>query len=291
MKLALGTAQFGLDYGINNKKGKIPAKEVFKILSCAVRNGINVLDTAYAYGDSEKVIGEFVRANKPDLKIVSKLPACDLEEVKKVFNESLKRLNLDKVYAYLIHDFKFFLEKTKTLDILEQLKIEGRIEKIGFSLYYPKEIEELLDKKIQVDIIQIPFSIFDQRFSQILPVLKERGIEVHARSIFLQGLLLSDPHKLEPCFENIKDKLFLLKLISQESNIPAPAICINFALLNSYIDKAVIGVDSIEHLQENIESLKYESDVKKAYRRLASLQEADENVILPINWPQKRVGL
>lgn len=284
MKLALGTTQFGLDYGVYNKRGRIPKKEVFKILRYSFRNGINVLDTAHAYGDSEKIIGEFIRGNKSVFKIVSKLPSCHLDEVENVFNESLKRLNLDKIYTYLIHNFKCFSERTKTWDILKRFKEQGRVEKIGFSLYFPEEIEYLFEKNIHMDIVQVPFSIFDQRFSNILPLLKESGIEVYVRSIFLQGLILTDPDELEPSFMKIKHKLLLLRSISQKRNIPLPAICINFALLNKYVEKVLIGVDSKEHLQEDIEALNYKNDVKKIYGKLVSLKESDKNIILPINW-------
>lgn len=283
-KLALGTTQFGMDYGLNNKRGKIPKKEVFEILNFAVQDGIDILDTAHAYGESEKTIGEFIRENTCNFKIVSKLPSYALDEAEKAFYESLKRLNVDRIYAYLIHDFKSFTEKTKTWDILKQLRMQGRVEKIGFSLYCPEEVEYLLAKKIQIDIIQIPFSIFDQRFSNILPLLKKKDIEVHVRSIFLQGLIFKSPDELEANLTQIKDKLFFLRSISQKINIPLSAICINFALLNKYIDKVVIGVDNLKHLQQNIEALTYQNDVKNMYDKLISLKENNENIILPINW-------
>lgn len=284
MKLALGTAQFGLDYGVNNVKGKIPKKEVFEILKCSLCNGIDTLDTAYAYGDSERIIGEFNRENGANFKVVSKLPSCDLNEVEKLFAESLKRLNLDKIYGYLIHNFKSFSKNTQTWNVLKQLRTQGIVEKIGFSLYYPEEIEYLLENKIQVNIVQVPFSIFDQRFSQILPQLKERNIEVYVRSVFLQGLVFKSPDELRANFTKKKDKLLFLQSIAQEMNIPLSAICINFALLNNYIEKVVVGVDGIEHLQEDIRALTHQNAVENIYDKLIGLRENNESMILPTNW-------
>lgn len=109
-KLVLGTAQFGLDYGINNKRGKLSKKEVFKILTYAKKNEIETLDTAYGYGDSEKIIGEFIKKNKICFKIISKLPKCNSKTVEYIFLKSLAKLSQDKIYGYLIHDFESFLK-------------------------------------------------------------------------------------------------------------------------------------------------------------------------------------
>ncbi|MBW2996320.1 aldo/keto reductase [Candidatus Woesearchaeota archaeon] len=280
MKLALGTVQFGMDYGINNR-GKIPKKEVFEILGFAKENGIDVLDTAYAYGSSESVIGEFISKTNNSFKIVSKLPSKNWENA---FEESAKRLNSEKVYACLIHDFDSFLENPQIFDKLKILKQKGKIEKIGFSLYYPKEVLYLLDNNVQFDIVQVPFNIFDQRFSSVFELLKEKGVEIHVRSVFLQGLFFKNPAKLEGDFVKIKDKLSDLRSISERTGIPISALCINFALLNQDIDKVIIGVDSLENLQENIDSSKYKKKVNEVYGILSDLKEDDEGIILPINW-------
>ncbi len=292
MKLALGTAQFGLDYGINNKKGKIPRKEVFEILNYANEKGIDTLDTSYYYGDSEKIIGEFIKENKSKFKIVSKISANessnDLESIKNSFNESLNRLNLDKIDKCLIHNFESFLENPETWVILKQFKSQGKVKKIGFSMYSLKEIEYILQNNIEVDIVQVPFSIFDQRFSKIFPLLKEKGVEIYVRSVFLQGLVFKDPDQLEETFIKIKEKLLDLKSISKETGVPISSLCINFATLNEYVDKVIVGVDSIENLQENIKSLKDKDKVKDVYLQLLNLKEDDENIILPINWDKIR---
>jgi len=283
-KLVLGTAQFGMDYGINNTRGKVPQTEVFEILEKALESGIDMLDVAYDYGDSERIIGQFLQKNKSNFKIVSKLPPDNSENTEKFLYESLEKLNSGRIYGYLVHDFKSFLEKAEIWNILKQLKAQNKVEKIGFSLYHPKEIEYLLEKNIQLDIVQVPFSIFDQRFSKIFPLLKEKGVEIHVRSIFLQGLVFKNPDGLKGNFGKSKDKLLFLRSLSKEINIPFPAIFINFAILNNFIDKVIIGIDSIENLRENIGSLSHQARIKDIYNKLLSLKEDDENIILPINW-------
>lgn len=282
MKLALGTAQFGMDYGINNPRGKIPKKEVFKILASALRNNIDTLDTAYSYGDSEKIIGEFIKENSTFFKIISKLPPG--QEPSQAIEESLKRLNLNQLYAYLIHDFNHFLKKREIWSNLKKFKQQGKVQKIGFSLYYTQEIEFLLEKNIVPDIIQVPFSIFDQRFSKLFPFLKEKGVEIHVRSTFLQGLIFKKPEKLEGNFIKIKDKITTLNSLSQQLNTPISTICLNFATLNIYVDKVIVGIDNLENLQENISSLQQQNQIKDIYPQLLNLKENNENIILPSNW-------
>jgi len=284
LKLALGTVQFGLDYGINNKEGKIPKDNVFEILKFAFENDISVLDTAHSYGDSESIIGEFVRKNKSNFKIVSKISSTNPKDTEKFFKESLKKLNIDCIYGYLLHNFKSFLENKESWSKLEHLKAEGKVEKIGFSLYYPEEVKYLLENDISFDVIQVPFSIFDQRFSKIFPLLKEKGVEIHVRSIFLQGLMFKDPNGLEEKFIKIKDKLLTLLSISEETKIPISALCINFASLNKNIDKVLVGVDCLENLKNNIRALGSQKEVKKVYEKLLKLKEDDEEIILPFNW-------
>ncbi|MBW2993081.1 aldo/keto reductase, partial [Candidatus Woesearchaeota archaeon] len=193
----------------------------------------------------------------------------------------------DKLYGYLIHDFKTFKEHEGMLGVLKQLKGEGKIEKIGFSLYSPIELKYLLQNNISFDVVQVPYSIFDQRFSRYFSLLKEKGVEVHIRSVFLQGLVFKNPDKLEGRFAKVKNKLLKLRNLSDRLNIPISSLCINFALLNEYVDKVIIGVDSLNNLKENIPSMRDKLRIKEIYSNLKNLEETDENIILPVNWGEK----
>lgn len=283
-KLGLGTAQFGSDYGINNQAGKPPKEKAFKILSTAAKNGVEVVDTAYSYNDSETVIGEFIKKKKPGFRVVSKMPGCQALSTSAIFNSSLERLGLKSVYAYLLHDFECFLREPVQINTLLGFKQQGLIQKVGFSVYFPKDAEYLLENEIEFDLIQIPYSVFDQRFSEVLERLKDSKVEVHARSVFLQGLAFKDPEKLKGRFLALKEKLSELNSISKKTGIPVNALCINFAALNRCIDTVIVGVDSPENLEENIKALSLQRKARKAMPGLLELREDDEKIIVPTNW-------
>lgn len=284
-KIALGTVQFGMDYGISNKRGKVPKKEVFQILDFAQKNDINILDTAYNYGDSEKLIGEFIRKKGKQFKIISKLPgSISHSQIDKILKTSLENLNIKNFYAYLIHDFKSFTENPKILEILKVYKTHKAINKLGFSLYYPEELEYLLKNKIEFDIVQVPFNLFDQRFEPYFKSLKEKGVEVHTRSVFLQGLFFKEPRELGKRFLTVISKISKLQKLAKNSNLPISALCLNFALLNNWVDHVIIGVDSFKNLAENLVDVKYQKDFEKFAKELRNLKESNEQIIIPSKW-------
>ncbi len=284
-RLALGTVQFGVDYGISNTRGKVPREEVFEILEYASSNGIDTLDTAYNYGESEKVIGEFLKYHGDLFKIISKLPGGkDSSQIEELLDKSLDNLNCQSVYGYLFHDFNSFKENPSLLSKVLQLKKKGKISKVGFSLYYPKELEFLLDNHISVDLIQVPYNIFDQRFGEYFEKVQELGIEIHTRSVFLQGLFFLKPEDLQKNFAQIRPQILLLNRISEESKISISSLCINYAISNPYIGKVIIGVDNISNLKENLASLEDISKVKGFIKELEDLRVDDEQIILPTNW-------
>lgn len=282
--IVLGTAQFGFDYGINNKRGKISKKEVFKILNYAKNNDIDSLDTAASYGQSEEVIGKFIKQRKKSFKIISKITFSGDPKIDVNLEKSLNKLGVKQLEGYLIHDFKFYLKKPEILKTLKKYKTKGLIKKIGFSLYYPKELEYLLTNNIRFDIIQVPYNIFDQRFEPYFSQLKKRHIEIHVRSVFLQGLVFKNLSKLAPRFKKIKLKLEYLNKIARDLDISISALCLNFAFLNTNIDKIIIGVDTLGNLKDNLKALKYRAKVKEIYKNLKILKENDEKIILPFNW-------
>jgi aryl-alcohol dehydrogenase-like predicted oxidoreductase len=281
-RFILGTAQFGQDYGINNVRGKIPEKEVFDILSEAYNSGVDTLDSAPAYGNSEALIGAFIKNEGREFKVISKLPARG--DVEKIAGESLKKLNIRSLYGYLIHHFEDFRNEPGILDKLRALQSDGKVKKIGFSLYYPEELDYLFEKQIKFDIVQLPYSVFDQRFQKHFKFLKDKNIEIHARSVFLQGIVFKNPHRLNGDFESIKNKITKLNTISESSDVPVYALCINFAFLNGFIDKIVAGVDSFENLKDILKAQSYISKAGKLYKDLLDLKEDNENIILPFNW-------
>lgn len=287
-KLVLGTVQFGMDYGINNSRGQVSESEVFKILAYASDSGIQTLDTAHTYGNSEEIIGKFIKRSGKSFKIISKVPKPEAgKNIVSYPEESLKNLNSIKLYAYLFHNFDSYKENPQLLEQLQELKRLSKVEKIGFSLYYPKELDYLLENKIDFDIVQVPYSIFDQRFENSFEQLKNLGKEVHVRSVFLQGLVFKNPDMLENQFLDIKSELAKLIELSEQSQVSISGLCLNFVSLNKNIDKIVIGVDSLKNLQENILDLSQTDTVSKYYDELKMLRVDDEQIILPTNWKKK----
>lgn len=288
MKLVLGTAQFGLDYGITNTGGKVDREKVQQILEAAQSNGITTLDTAVAYGDSEQVLGECC-AEINGFDFISKLTIDSIQSysVLKEIEGSCDRLKINELYAVMVHNVDVLLEGSggSVWSDLEKAKYEGRVKKIGVSVYNPEQAEKIL-KDYDIDIIQIPFNLLDQRFKQsgLLEIFQQRNIEVHARSIFLQGLLLSDYASLHDYFQPIQSKLNLIDQMCAENN--TSKLDLVFSQLNAIkeIDAVVFGVTTLDELVEIIQSRenschKFNSDI------CDKLFVNEESFVNPSIWP------
>jgi aryl-alcohol dehydrogenase-like predicted oxidoreductase len=279
-KVCLGTVQFGLDYGIANQRGKVPKTEVFEILRYAQGIGIKALDTSMAYGDSEAVIGEFGGG----FDVVSKVVVEGDGEVRPKLEASLRRLKIKKLYACLVHRFDDFLKNPQLWKELAAAQKEGLAKKIGFSLYHLEDLDMLWEKGISFDIIQVPYSVFDRRFEKYFKRLKEKGIEVHTRSVFLQGLAFLETGRLTGKLKDAAGTIDLLQGISRREGVSVSAMCLNYVLANPLVDKAVIGVDSLEHLKSDVQELKEHSKVLPLKTYLDGLAIQDEEILLPYKW-------
>jgi len=191
-KLALGGVQFGIDYGIANTKGQVQIEEVQSILNYAKKNGVNILDTASGYGDSEEVLG---KVGVDNFQIITKTTSIKqgVNGVVRIFYQSLKNLKQKKAYGLLIHDIGEIEHKQFDTLLIElaRLKRQGLVKKIGVSVYNSQQIDYVLDN-FSIDLIQLPINILDQRLinDESLVKLKKHNVEIHARSALLQGLLL-----------------------------------------------------------------------------------------------------
>lgn len=283
-KIGIGTVQFGLDYGISNQGGKVDAKEALLILKEANLAGIDMLDTATAYGDSEKLLSSlFKHLPTEAFRVVSKLPA-NAVQVGESLSASLERLGLDALYGFLFHDFGDFLKKPDLWNQLQEAKLQRKVNKIGFSLYYPFQLEELFSRDIDVDMVQISYNIFDRRFEPLFAELQRRKVEVHVRSAFLQGLFFMPLAKLSHHFREAKPKIAAVQELASSLNIPLPGLLLFFAARHPAIDYVIIGVESKAHLAQNLEALSLAEAVKSSMSGLESLQEEDEQILLPFNW-------
>ena len=206
-KLVLGTAQLGEDYGIAYKSRKILPKDFQLIMNLAQDAGIKSIDTAMAYGDSQKVLG-MLGVN--DWSITTKLPLIP-ENIKSIDEwylnaiiSSLEELKINKIDTLLIHNVKELSERfgSELIRLLQSSKKKGYVTNIGVSIYTPQELDDFYND-FQPDIVQCPYNIFDQRIhsSGWLQKLTTDNVEVHARSIFLQGLILRDVSELNSYFD------------------------------------------------------------------------------------------
>lgn len=276
-KLALGTVQFGLDYGISNSSGRTQTGEVAQILAFAKQKGLSTIDTAYAYGESEQVLGE---QDLNDWNIISKYPPPGNLPIKESFAESLSRLKVDKLYGYLAHNATILLDNPKLWKNLQELKAEGKIKKIGYSLYTPQELEILLRMDMIPDMIQIPYNILDTRFESKFEYLKSIDVEIHTRSAFLQGLFFMKPETLPEFFNPVKSFLHQLEAAFPETATRAAAL-LQYPLRNKYIDKVVIGVNNIAQLEANIKALNEEYSITEPNGK-----PMPSNILNPSQWPK-----
>lgn len=286
-KMILGSAQFGMDYGVSNKIGKINNQEIRNIFHFSQQNNIDTVDTAMSYGNSEHLIGIY---NK-NLKVITKLPPMpskcnDVEDwFNNEINQSLERLRLKSLYGILLHNPDDLLGKNgfKLSNLLTSYKKKGIVKKIGLSIYDFLYIHRYLDV-IEVDIIQCPFNIIDQRVTNtgLANEMHDLGIEIHSRSIFLQGLLLMPEHERPKYFHKWSSLWSKYDAFLDSSNITPIQACIGFILSNTLIDKFIVGIDSLSHLKEIVELTKHSSiNMDLNYSNLSS---NDSGLINPSLW-------
>lgn len=284
-RIALGTAQFGLPYGVANKVGQVSRIEAKSILHHAYIHKIDTIDTAIGYGQSEDCLGE---VGVKDFQIITKLPGvpdgcADIKEwVEEQLEASLSRLGVRKVYGLLLHQPEQLLglNGNALYNALKSLKEEGLVKKIGISVYSPSELD-LLTNNFHFDLVQAPFNILDRRFfiTGWLQRLKDSGVEIHTRSAFLQGLLLLNRVAIPPKFLPWNGLLKKWHDWLDKNSISALQASLAFPLSFSQIDRVVVGVDSKSQL---LQILSAESDSMNTH--VPNLSSEDENLINPANW-------
>lgn len=286
MKLALGTAQFGLAYGIANTEGQVSADAATRILSCARKAGMDTIDTAIAYGESEQRLGE---AGVGGWRIVSKLPAipdgcADIPGwVASNVAASLERLKVHSLRGLLLHRPVQLLEADgpHLYQALLELQDAGKIEKIGISIYEPSELDALCPR-YAFDLVQAPFNVFDRRLvtSGWLHRLHADGVEVHVRSAFLQGLLLMPTSKLPVGFERWESLWAAWWRWIADADLNPLRAALGHVLSYPEIDRFVVGVDSLEHLKEILGSAQ-----GLQQRAPDTLSSIDSDLLNPARWP------
>lgn len=282
LKICLGTVQFGIQYGISNKNGVPTDEELNKIFSVANQDGIQFLDTARAYGNAEERIGAL---SQNRFKLVSKFPSVTTQEaLKEALAQSLEKLNCTAIYGYLAHNATNIIEQPSLWQTLLQLKNEQKVERIGYSLYQPEQLDQLLDLNCVPDLVQLPYSILDRKFEKHLTILKELGTEIHVRSVFLQGLYFMNPKALPEKLQPLSPALTSLHDLCKEYELSVGEVALRYAYDNPNIDQVVMGIETATQLQENIQLVSTKNHFETLFSKINDIKISDKNLLNPANW-------
>ena len=282
-RIVLGGAQLGLPYGILNGGETLSREEVARILDTAVDHGIDSIDTAIAYGQSESIIGE---TSQNRFKIISKLPPLPVgisdvsEWVHSQVQGSLSRLKCTSLEALLLHRPQD-LTGAKGAELyaaIGSLMAEKMIHQFGVSIYSPDDLEGIIDT-FDIQVVQAPLNVFDRRVLGVTDQLSALNIEVHVRSVFLQGVLIASPKDRPQRFEPWSEHFALFDEWVRSSGVSAMACCLGFALQQPGIAKLVIGTTSAKSLDEIMNSIP-----NSVLEVPAHLQSSVEQLIDPRVW-------
>jgi len=300
MKLALGTVQFGLDYGISNTQGQVDKNQVADILKLAMSLGIDTLDCAGAYGNSEQILGSLSKERplKQPFNIVSKIPAltdkqCSISEL---FELSLKSLQRDKIEALLFHhadNLLYHPKKEKLFQQVQALKTHKMVNRIGVSVYSPEQLKSIA-LMYPIDLVQVPVNIFDQRFisTEVLELCQHKSIKLHVRSLFLQGLLLTEADELPNYFLPYRDKLNAFSELAQYLNCSKLTLALaivaqelpDYTMKSDIIEKVIVGVCTAKQLNEVATAYQQAKELPLSVQELANLADNRLGLINPSLW-------
>ncbi|MFO7636113.1 MAG: aldo/keto reductase [Clostridia bacterium] len=299
-KMTLGTVQLGLDYGITNREGKPSREKSFAILSAAWENGIRSLDTAFLYGDSETIIGEYFSAfphARNHFSVTTKFKLGQVETnkvqdtVRRSLETSLERLGLDRLDTLLMHDAREYMVHGTTLDrVFEDLLREKTIARAGASAYRYEEIEPMLANPLYGDF-QLPMSVMDQRiFGNASRIRALSGKRIHVRSIYLQGLFFMDPGRLEGNLRQAAPYLEIIRETARGLGMPVSEFAIRYMSHKPFIHSLVIGCDNPDQVRENaafMSGLPLEGEGVRHMER--KLKDVPEWLFYPMLWdPQQK---
>jgi aryl-alcohol dehydrogenase-like predicted oxidoreductase len=295
-RICLGAAQLGMDYGINNVTGKPSLEESRSIVRMAVENDIAAFDTAPAYGESEKVLGECLREFAGEFVVVSKLsgfnwrldPAAVSAEIRKTLEATLSNLKREKLSVCLFHRFEdMYVRERAALGELAALKDAGLVEKIGASVYTPEEAESCL-RLAACEVIQIPFNLADKRLLEVdfFRKAKARGKVVFVRSVYLQGLFFK--RELPAGLTDFGPFREGLAALAAAEGLSLAEMALRYALSIEGIDSVIIGVETAAQLKENLEMTGRGALPGPLVDRIKELGTGPERAIDPRLWPQDR---
>jgi aryl-alcohol dehydrogenase-like predicted oxidoreductase len=266
-KYTLGTVQLGMSYGIANKSGQPDMKKSFDILETAIKLGINAIDMASDYGTAEEVVGKYFLTVKKDddtpllitkftIHHADNLTDDDIEMQVRIFVEdAIKRLQIKKLPIFLLHRVEdMYLHGESISKALRKLINEGLIGKAGVSVYSGSDVEKMLEDDLY-EVVQVPMNIIDHRLVKrgIIEKLRQKGIIVFVRSVFLQGLFFLNPDELAPNMKDAREPLLQLRQLAKEEKIPVAQLALSYIRDMDGITSLVIGAEEPEQVRSNVE--------------------------------------
>jgi aryl-alcohol dehydrogenase-like predicted oxidoreductase len=290
-RLALGTVQFGLDYGVTHGGGRVPESEIRTILAVAQSAGIDSLDTAAGYGDAEDVLGR-VEAGQ-SFRIITKTTShgataisdADIDRIEARFLQSLEKLVIPSVDGVLVHAVSDLLAPAgdKLWGRMQRWRTQGLVKRIGVSVYDTAETNAIL-ARFSPDLVQLPLNALDQRLLRdgTIERLAVRGIAVHVRSIFLQGLLLQDPAEIPARLSRSLPLLQRWWSMCRDLHVSPLAAALRFGLDIKGIERIVVGVHTAAHLREIITA----TQVSRTSLDWPALAAHDLEAVDPRRWPK-----
>lgn len=289
-RIGLGTVQWGRSYGIANRSGRPARKEVQEILGLARTHGVQVIDTAWDYGDSERILGQLRAAEtfrvttKTRRITTSHFTVGNKRDVELCFRQSMVRLGQQSVDSVLVHYADDLLSPGgyRLWESLRDWKCSGQARLIGASVYHPDQLNRLLDH-FRIDIVQLPFSIYDQRFasSGLLSALRKAGIEVHARSAFLQGALLMAPDTLPDYLMDLAETQRVWWQEAEKRGLSPLAAALGFSLAQPNLDHVIVGCETAAQAKEIFGATTIKTDLQW----LTDFAVEDARIIDPSRWP------
>ena len=284
-KIAIGTAQFGMNYGIANQNGQVDENEIESILNFAYENDINTLDTAKIYGNSERSIGNYLKKTGKSWNIITKINDGNKNIVEQI-QDSKEKLTVRPIVV-LAHTAELYLNQ-EFQSKLQEAKVKGLINRFGVSLSNEKEINQVLVTELKPEIIQLPMNILDTRLYRcgVLSKLFNKGIEIHVRSAFLQGLFYLSKTDLKRRFSDALPQLDKLKSIAAKADLTIAELSLLWLVNLKEVSKVIIGLDDLSQLKAHLETLKKNVD-SSVFEEALSIRYENENILNPSLWHVK----
>jgi len=285
-KLILGTVQLGIPYGINNHTGQPDRITAHRLLQTAWDGGICLLDTAESYGNAQEVIGDYHASQHNRFGVITKLQSgIEQDSVIQSLLNDMELLKVDSLYGFMFHHLDLFKRNTETLKDLIRLKNEGKIQRIGVSVYSNDEIEFLLNYP-EINLIQMPFNMLDNWYQrgEYVRLAKDNGIEIHVRSVFLQGLFFMPATELPAKLKPLKSYLKQLHELSSQHQMSMEMAAMAYALSRPEIDRVLLGVETPEQLSGNLNEINQLRLSHEFLESVDAIQVAETELLSPVNW-------